>query len=315
VINLHNKYKDIIFKIAESKKETDKYQNKVITGGLAGLLAGKAGQKLAVKKLMSDHAKGKLDTHDFNDVKNTIEGLAKKHKIKVDTKFTNSPLSSNAVPKFGDRYLKKMYDIIGSDLTDVNPMIRKMYGNIDDIQRRIKENATRINIPKTNKAIALHELGHAKSFNNSGAIKTLAYSPVGQSAIGLATLPLYSKKVRDKIKRLDGDHKVVDKVVDTVDKVPELMTVAPFVPQLFEEAKASGFAVKELAKSHGLKKGLKQAKPLLPAFGTYAGRAAALSLLAAGAYRAVNAKHRVKNKDTEKTASELLDEMYKEATK
>lgn len=101
---------------------------------------------------------------------------------------------------------------------------------------------------KPNEAILRHELGHAKTYKSLGKNSDLAVSArtfgsnVG-SGVGVAALLL-------------GDQEIKEKAY--------LAPLIGGIPTFLDEGIATGRAVKGLVNSHGFRKGLRKALPLVP---------------------------------------------------
>jgi len=125
-----------------------------------------------------------------------------------------------------------------------------------------------VNFPIVGKAIALHELGHAADYTAGriGKIRRFA-EPILQRGV-LTALPI-ALVAGDRIKEiLPGT--IDDKAIEFMqDHAPEILGATLAATQLYPEAKATGLALRHIAKVEGRHAAVEALKKLAPAFGTY----------------------------------------------
>lgn len=117
---------------------------------------------------------------------------------------------------------------------------------------------------RASEATLAHEVGHAKG-KGRGLLQDLAV------------------RTGRPMSRMNSLAEVYSAGVKKPSMIPGALQLVGSVPQLAEEARASGHALRYLFKEHGVAKGLQKGLSLAPAFGTYL--QSAVSPLAIAAYR------------------------------
>lgn len=139
-----------------------------------------------------------------------------------------------------------------------------------------------INSPKgMPEAFRAHELGHMKNHQSRLRISPRWARASTFGAIGARTVGTFSA----------GAAAAVAGGQEKPSYAPGLVNAAIHTPNLVEEARASGHALKYMVKRHGMLRGVGKSLRLLPAFGTYA--SVGLGPLGVTAFR----KHRQAKKE------------------
>jgi len=196
----------------------------------------------------------KLTKSSPKEIASLLKGLADKHKINVAVQ--DSGLSGILGMMMGTNYNHQMRTVnLGSD---------------------------------SGEAVALHELGHAKDYKHLGHTKARL-----RTLPPLAAFPLFSRRLR---KSIAGKNKesLRYKAENEIEKHPWLAGAVPAAPVLYQEGKASAFALRQLHKLHGGKGVLKGLAALAPAFGSYLALPATAGILSHVAIRYQQRKHKDK---------------------
>lgn len=301
----------------QRNEEFKKAERKALLGAtLAGAgLVAKAPVQQAIGQHLVDNVPIDINEEEFNKIVNDFRKKEKMDFIAVNRgPHRRGIYNSHLYPShliFTDKIKKimKKYEIEDSFLKSLSDKM----GYDEDLLRKSYNEGKPIVSSFHNEAVLRHELGHLKNtkaavkMGDTGRLAYLLNARIGPKPLAIA---MASKTVRDKMKK----NKVTRPIAQFAEDHPLISSyIGMNAGLLGEEGLASARALNGMRKAHGFKSGvLRGMKTLAPAYGTYVAQGLPGAAIVGGKIIYDN-YGTAKKRHQEKTASDMIDELYKEA--